>query len=522
MKDALPKGMSLLALGSHLLKDLSQSQQVYQLLHSSLTLEFPALVTLDHRPNNLVPQPTALIGRETELAGILDLINQEGVRLVTLTGTGGTGKTRLAVQVGAEMVETLEHGVFFVDLSLTNEPEPVVSIIAQTLDVREGMGENRPLVDILKDYLKRKRMLLILDNFEQVVEAGTLVAELLASSPELKIIVTSREPLHVREEREFPVPALSLPSRSEGQWVGKLTQYESVRLFINRAVAVKPDFSLANETAPAVAEICIRLDGLPLAIELAAARTKILPPQTLMQRLPDRLRLLKGGARDLPARQQTLRGAIDWSYELLDEDEKRLFARLSVFSGGCTLEAAEGVCAIGEEWDLDIIDGLASLVDKSLVRQTDSGGEPRFWMLETVSEYAREKLEGTGYGDSVRSNHAEFFLDMAEEADPKLRGPDQITWLDRLDAEFANLDVTIGWFLQNDKVQKVLRICCALFWFWHRYGYFTEGRNWTEQAIAIAGDTEPTREFTKALNALCFYIFMRGDSERCVEIYIRA
>ena len=437
VKDTLPDGASLLTLGSHRLKDLSLPLQVYQLLHLDLTSEFPALVTPDNRLNNLLPQPTELIGREKELGGILDLIKRGNVRLLTLTGTGGTGKTRLAVQVAAEMVEAAEHGVFFVDLSVTNEPEQVISIMAQALDVREGMGESRPLVDILKDYLKRKEMLLLLDNFEQVLAAGTFVAEILASCPELKIIVTSREPLHVRGEREFPVPPLSLPSRSDSQSVEKLTQYESVRLFVDRAVAVKSEFKVTNETAPAVAEICIRLDGLPLAIELAAARTKILPPQTLMERLTDRLRLLKGGARDLPARQQTLRGAIDWSYDLLDEGEKNLFARLSVFSGGCTLEAAEEVCAIGGEWEFDVIDGLASLVDKSLVRQSVTGGEPRFWMLETVGEYARDKLEESGYGHTIRGNHAEFFLDLAEEVDPKLRGPDQMKWFDCLETELT-------------------------------------------------------------------------------------
>lgn len=471
------------------------------------------------RLNNLPAQLTSLIGREKEIANISSFINQQKVRLFTLLGPAGVGKTRLALQVGFEVQEEFENGVFFVDLSVTDEPEQVVSIIAQTLGVREGMGENRPLADMLKDYLNRKRMLLILDNFEQVVQAGRFVVELLASSPELEVIVTSREPLHVRGEREFPVPSLSLPEQSVGQLVERLTKYESVRLFIDRAVAAKPDFSVTIENAQAVAEICINLDGLPLAIELAAARIKILPPQTLMKRLSDRLRLLKGGPRDLPARQQTLRGAIDWSYELLDEEEKRLFARLSVFSGGCALEAAEAVCAIGDEWDFDILDGLASLVDKSLVRQTDTGGEPRFLMLETVGEYARYKLEGTGYRDTVRSNHAEYFLELAEEADPKLRGPGQTTWLDRLESEYANLGAAIEWLLKKDMVREALRMTGALHWFWNRYGHFTEGRKWTEQSLSLVSETDPTGEVAKALNALGLFMFLKGNQKRSIEIY---
>ena len=468
--------------------------------------------------NNLPAQLTSLIGREKEIANISSLLSPKNERLLTLSGPAGVGKTRLALQVGLEMLEEVEHGVFFVDLSVTNEPERVASIIAQTLDVREGMGENRPLAEILKDHLKSKLMLLILDNFEQVVEAGSFVAELLASSPELVIIVTSREPLRVRGEREFPVMPLSLPIKGNGLSVEKITQYESARLFIDRAVAVKPDFSVTDENAQAVAEICIRLDGLPLAIELAAARIKILPPRALARRLTDRLRLLKGGARDLPARQRTLRSAIDWSYDLLDEDEKRLFVRLSVFSGGCTLEAAEAVCTIGDEWDFDVINGLASLVDKSLVRQTDTGGEPRFRMLETVGEYSRDKLEGTGYGDTVRSNHAQYFLELAEEADPKLRGPDQMTWLDRLETEYANLGAAIERHLKRDMTQEALRMTGALYWFWYRFGHFTDGRKWAKQALAQADKATPTRAHAGALNAQCYLEFCAGRTNININV----
>ena len=518
VKDTLQEGLSLLALGSHRLKDLSQPQQVYQLIHPDLTTEFPALTTLDNHPNNLTPQPTQLIGREIELTGILKLIRQESVRLLTLTGSGGTGKTRLSLQVGAELVEAYEHGVFFVDLSVARETFEVVSATAQVLDVRESMEQNRNLSDILKNYLQRKCVLLILDNFEQVIEAGTLVAELLASSPELTVIVTSREPLHIRGEREFPVPPLGLPSRSDDQSVERLTQYESVLLFIDRATAVSPNFMVTNENAPAVAEICIRLDGLPLAIELAAARTKILPPQTLMERLSDRLKLLKGGARDLPMRQQTLQSAIDWSYELLDEEEKILFARLSVFRGGCTLEAAESVCAIDENLDFDIIDGLSSLVDKSLVRQTVKDGDPRFWMLETVGEYAQEKLKITGSINSVKSSHAGFFLELAEEAEPKLRGPDQMLFLDRLETEFVNLGTAIEWLLENHTMQDALRMSGALYWFWFRYGHFAEGRKWLERSLSTGDDSKPTTVYAKALHALAQFLFFASDLERSAEL----
>lgn len=498
VKDALPNGMSLLALGSHRLKDLGQPQQVYQLMHPDLAREFPALLTLDSRPNNLLPQPTALIGREKELANILGLIRQEGVRLVTLTGPGGIGKTRLAVQVGAELVDEFEHGVFSVDLSILDDSERVLPLIAQELKIKEPMGEGRPLKDILQDSLKNKKLLLVLDNFEQVLSAGPRVAEFFGAVPALKLLVTSREPLHVRGEREFPVPPLSCPPRGKAETIDRLAQYEAVRLFIERATAVMPDFEVTNESAPAVAEICARLDGLPLAIELAAARLKILTPDALLERLADRLQLLKGGARDLPARQQTLRATIDWSYNLLDVEEKRLFARLSVFVGGWTLDAAEYVCK-GSTPELEILDGVASLVDKSLVRREETEDRPRFTILETIGEYAREILKDIGELESIGQRHARYFLDLADEAELELHGPNQKRQIDMLDREYDNLHAAFEWFLDRRDVGAVLHLNASLCWFWYIFCRFIEGHQWTELSLAAAEGTGPTKAKARVL-----------------------
>ncbi len=346
VEDELPDGVALRDLGEHRLKDLTRPQRLSQLVIEGLSNEFPALRTLENRPTNLPVQPTALIGREREVAAVVERLRRKEVRLLTLTGPGGTGKTRLGLQAAAELLEDFPQGVFFVALAPISDPELVLPTIVQTIGLRESGAA--PLVESLGHFLAEKRLLLLLDNLEHLVEAAPSLGELLAAAPQLKLLVTSRVPVHLAAEHEFHVPPLGLPETSHLPEVSSLQQYAAVALFIDRACAVKADFAVTNTNAPAVAEICVRLDGLPLAIELAAARTKLLSPQALLARLEQSLDLLTGGPRDAPARQQTLRATIDWSYQLLGPNEQTLFARLAVFAGGCTLEAAEAVCGVDD------------------------------------------------------------------------------------------------------------------------------------------------------------------------------
>ena len=352
VRDHLPADIALRDMGERRFKDLVRPERVYQVIAPGLPADFPPLKTLDARPNNLPAQTTLFIGRDNEIRAVKERLSNANVRLLTLSGVGGTGKTRLALQAAADMVDEFEHGVFFVPLAALSDPALVLQTIAQAFDVREAAG--RSLQEQLQGYLREKQMLLVLDNFEQVIDAAPRVSDLLTAAPRLKVLVTSREVLRLSPETDHPVPPLSLPDPKRLPPLERLTQYEAVAFFIERAVAVKPAFALTNENAPAVTEICHRLDGLPLAIELAAARVRALPPQRMLAELSHRLSFLSGGARDLPARQKTLRGAIDWSYDLLTGDEQKLFRRLAVFVGGCALEAIESVCNL--ENDLHVLE----------------------------------------------------------------------------------------------------------------------------------------------------------------------
>ena len=510
VRDLLPADVALMDLGERRLKDLFRPERVFQLIAPGLLSEFPPLSTLEARPNNLPMQPTPLVGREKEVEEVEEHLRSEEVRLLTLTGPGGTGKTRLALQAGADLLEEFEDGAFFVALATITDPALVSSTIAGPLGVEESAEQ--PLMETLRSYLKEKHLLLVLDNFEQVLEGAADVGELLAVCPKLKVLATSRIPLRLYGEQEYPVPPLALPDPRVLPPLEVLTQYEAVRLFVERARAVKADFAVTNESAPAVAEICARLDGLPLAIELAAARVRILPPQKLLQRLSERLKLLRGGGRDLPVRQQTLRGTIDWSYDLLDEEEKTLFGRLSVFAGGRTLEAIEEICDPGG--DFDILEGVESLAEKSLLRQEEgAGGEPRFVMLETVHEYAREKLEESGEAEKMKRVHAEYFLALADEAEPRLRGAAQFEWLERLEAEHDNLRTALSWSLGSRDATLGLRLAGMLSRFWYVGNHLSEGRRWLEEALMKGGEAPPDTR-AKMLWVMGNLASEQGDQER--------
>ena len=510
----LPGGVSLQDLGAHRLKDLQHPSHLFQLVIAGLPADFPPLLTLDRRPNNLPIQFTTFIGREQEVSTVQHLLQRAGVRLLTLTGPGGTGKTRLGLQVAAELSEVFPDGVFFVNLAPISDPALVVPTIAQTLEVKEVADQ--ALLDLVKALLREKQVLLLLDNFEQVVGAGVHVTALLAACPQLKVLVTSREVLHVRGEQEFAVPPLSLPDPKRLPDLLALSQYEAVALFIQRAQAVRPEFEVTNANAPAVAEICVRLDGLPLAIELAAARIKVLPPQALLARLGQRLVVLTSAARDVPARQQTLRNTIAWSYDLLSAEEQRLFRHLSVFVGGCTLEAVEACCNVGSDQAMDIVDGVASLVDKSLVRQTEQEGEePRLLMLETIREYGLECLAASGEMEETRHAHAAYYLQLSEKAEPQLRSAQQAVWLARLESEHDNLRAALRWSIEHRASEMALRLGGALWHFWAMRGHWSEGRTFLEQGLASSeGVAAAVR--AKALNGAGVFMGDQGDFEQAM------
>jgi predicted ATPase/class 3 adenylate cyclase len=519
----LPDGVSLRDLGEHRLKDLQRPVHLFQLVIAGLPSHFPSLKSLDAYPNNLPVQPTSLIGREWEVASLVELLRRVDIRLVTLTGPGGTGKTRLALQVAAELSDLEWRGIYFVDLAPVSDSTQVIPTIASTLGLREE--RSRSPLECLKEEIDQNRLLLLLDNFEQVLDAAVRVSELLVACPQLKIMVTSRAVLRVRAEREFAVPTLRLPDSAQMPDLEALLQYEAIVLFVQRTQAVVPEFRLTDMNVPAVVEIVRRLDGLPLAIELAAARMKLLSPEALLARLNQPLQVLTSGVRDVAARQQTLRNTIAWSYNLLDAQERALFRRLSDFVGGCTLGAIEAVYgALGNATGL-ILDIVDSLVDKSLLqlREPGKGEEPRFAMLETIREYGLELLVASGELESVREAHAMYFLELSERADLDLSASDSPEWLDRLEQEHDNLRAAMHWSLEDieRREQIALRMGGALRSFWYVRGYLSEGLDFLERAMMGSNEVEePTR--AAALYAAARLYEVRGDYDRAEPFLVKS
>jgi predicted ATPase/DNA-binding XRE family transcriptional regulator len=461
-------------------------------------------------PPNLPVPPTPLIGRDADVAAVRALLQAAATRLVTLIGPAGVGKTRLGLQVATESLDEEGNGVTFVPLAAVTQPDGVVPAIAQALGVRESSGA--ALTDDLQRYLRDRRLLLLLDNFEQVIAAAPQVAALLAAAPGLKVVVTSREALRLRGEHEFAVPPLALPDRRRLPSPEALSQVAAVRLFLARALEVKPDFAVTDANAAAVAEICARLDGLPLAIELAAARIKTLSSAGLLARLSGRLDLLTTGARDLPARHRTLRAALEWSYDLLDPAAQTLFARLAVFAGGGTVEAVAAICHDAP----DALDGLARLVDKSLVRQDAAGDqERRFSMLETIREYAAERLEVSGERAAIQARHAVYYLALAEAEEPAVRGADQLAAIARLEAEHGNIRAALDWFHHSPTGSDgELRLAGALWWFWQLRGYWREGRAYLERALARVSRAHLRAAQARALCGAGLLAWLQGDGSK--------
>ncbi len=480
---------------------------VYRPVARDLPAELSAPQTLD-RPTSLPIQPTPLVGRRQEVAAIQQLLGQDEVRLVTLTGPGGTGKTRLGIQAAAEMTDSFRNGVCFVALASISDPALVPSVIAQALGIKEAGDQG--LTEVLKSYLRDRQLLLVVDNFEQVLAAAPVLSDLLTATQRLKLLITSRAVLHLRGEKELPVPPLALPT-SQHPSLGQLLESEAVRLFIARAQDVRPDMSISHESALAITEICRRLDGLPLAIELAAARVRVLSPQIMLGRMASRLALLTGGPRDLPAHQQTLRRTIQWSYDLLGPAEQQLFRRLAVFVGSFTLEAAERICDGMDDPGLAPIDGITSLLDKSLLRKhQESERESRFAMLETIREYALEQLDQSGEAGALRQRHLEDYQAWAEQIEPSLTGPQQGALMQQLEHEHDNIRAALAWALEQREPEQALRLAGAVWKFWQIHSYLSEGRRWLEAGLAQSAALQ-TSARAKALWGAGWLAWMLSD-----------
>jgi predicted ATPase/class 3 adenylate cyclase len=483
VEDAPPDGASLRDLGLHRLKDLQRPERLYQVVLPDLPSDFPPLNSLDAHPHNLPVQLTSFVGRERELAKLEPLVLAS--HLLTLTGPGGIGKTRLAVRLSADLLERFADGVWLVELAPLADPELVPHTVAATLGIQDQPG--RPILDVLRDYLHAKSLLLILDNCEHLIEScAHLVETLLRAAPSLRILASSREALGIAGETAYRVPPLPLPDRGQPRNLDTLAHNDCARLFVERAAANHPAFALTITNAPAIAEIGRRLDGIPLAIELAAARAKVLPPEQIAVGLDDRFRLLTGGRRTALPRHQTLLALIEWSHDLLTTAERMLLRRLSAFAGGWSLDAAQVVC--GDGLGAEVLETMAYLVDKSLVdvEEPSIPTEGRYHLLETIRQYAHDKLLNAGEAEQIHDRHLAYFIHLAEETEPHLRGAEQLDWLERLDREHDNLRAALAWALEKGRTESALRIVGALYYFWELRGYWSEGHRWLNDALALS------------------------------------
>jgi predicted ATPase/class 3 adenylate cyclase len=522
VRDALPPEGALRDLGSHRLKDLQQPERVFELRHPGLHADFPPLRSLDALAHNLPLQATSFIGRDREIAELRRLIRER--RLLTLTGPGGSGKTRLALQLAAEVVDDFRDGVWLVELESLSDPSLVPQAVASHLGVREDPA--RRLTETLTEVLKPRRLLILLDNCEHLLEASAnLAAALARSCPEITILATSREPLGSPGERTWPVAPLPVPDLAHltggaAERVSELENYDAVRLFLDRVQLSKPEFTITSDNAAAVARICHRLDGIPLAIELAARRVKVLSPEEVASRLDDRFRLLTGGSRTAMPRHQTLRAAIDWSYSLLGGSERTLLRRLAVFAGEWSLPAAEGVGG-GDGLPTDeVLDLHSQLVDKSLVMVAgELGGETRYRLLATIHQYAHDRLVEARETDATRDRHRDWFLKLGEQAEVALRGSEQAVWLDRLDREHDNFRAALEWTYEREGegAEAGMRLVLALDHFWVVRGHLSEGRRWVERALAHSADL-PAQLRVYALIGAVMFTMTQADFERSTAL----
>jgi len=481
VRDLLPPDVKLKDLGLHRLKDIQNSERIFQLIAANLMVDFPPLKTLNYRPNNLPTQLTSFVGRHKDVEAVSGLLHQDMVRLITLVGPGGVGKTRLGLQVAADAAEAFPGGMYFIDLSVVQDKDGVVAALAHAIGVREEA--HRPLLESIQVHLEDKALLLI-DNFEQVLDATSLVREILVKFHQLKVLVTSRSSLHLGGEYEYHVEPLAVPDYRRLPDLTLLAQFESVALFIQQARAVKPDFHLTTANARAVAEICARLDGLPLAIELAAACVKMLSPQAMLKRLGHRLQMLNDGNIERSQRQQTLREAIAWSYNLLTSQEKELFSQLAVFSMSYTLEAVEAVCSLAEDGSVDLLNVLQALINKSLLRRREQDDEePRFEMLYTIREYASEQL-AKEKREVLQRRHAHYYLNLLEQEGFPSIGIQQNRWLQQREVDYENLQAALDWDCEHGQIEDGLRLAEALWYFWWVRGHLREGRRWFEKLLA--------------------------------------
>jgi predicted ATPase/class 3 adenylate cyclase len=518
VRDDLPAHVGLRDLGERRLRDLVRAEHIFQIVGPDQPSEFPPLKTLDAMPNNLPVQVTSFVGREREIRDVTGLLGE--THLLTLLGPGGTGKTRLSLQIAANLIETFVDGVWFVELAPLYDPVLVPQTVASAVSVREEA--ERPLITTLTEHLRARSMLLIFDNCEHLVDACARLADaLLRSCPRLKVLASSREALRTAGEVTYRVPSLSLPDPQHLPPLERLTDYEGVRLLVERASAVKPGFKLTDANAAAAVQICHRLDGIPLAIELAAARLKVLSPREIAEHLDERFRLLTAGSRTVLPRHQTLRGLIDWSYELLSEPERAVLRSVSVFAGGWNLAAAEAV-------DADALDLIGRLVDKSLVVADEEGGETRYSLLETIRQYGLEKLREAGEEPVIRSRHRDFYLALAESAAPHLQGQDQATWFRRLENAHDNLRAALRWSFDHGNIEASFRFGAALDLFWDTHGHITEGRQWLEQMVARSGElpapatARSLRAHAGALGGAAHMALRQSDFARAKALYVES